>query len=357
MTDRAFMARALALAERGLATTTPNPRVGCVVVRDGTVLAEGWHAHAGGPHAEAAALADARARGVDVAGATLYCTLEPCAHTGRTPPCTEAIAVAGIARVVAAMADPNPQAAHGAETLRARGVAVEIGLLAAEARALNAGFVSRFERGRPWVRVKIAGSLDGRSALADGSSRWITGAAARADGHALRARACAILTGIGTVRADDPELTVRAIATPRQPRRIVVDRNAQTPRGAKVLRGGALVVTADVPRGDWPDEVEHLRLPAGDGRVDLRALAAELARREVNELHVEAGAGLNAALLGARLVDELVAYVAPALIGDPARGLVEWNTPLQNLDARVRLAFDAVDRVGDDLRLRARVLS
>jgi diaminohydroxyphosphoribosylaminopyrimidine deaminase/5-amino-6-(5-phosphoribosylamino)uracil reductase len=353
--EERFMARALALAERGLYTTTPNPRVGCVIVRDNDVIGEGWHERAGAPHAEAAALADARTRGHDPAGATLYCTLEPCTHTGRTPPCTDAIVAAGVARVVAAMADPNPQAAHGAQALRAAGIAVDVGLMEREALALNCGFVSRVTRGRPWVRMKVAASLDGRTALASGASQWITGPGARADGHAFRARACAIVTGIGTVLSDDPELTVRAVATPRQPLRVVVDRHGQTPPHAKVLRGGALVVTADARTSAWPADVEHLTLPDPRGRVDLDALLRELARRGCNEVHVEAGARLNAAMLEAGLVDEVLAYVAPSLIGDPARGVAQRRDALASLDARVRLAFDDVARVGDDLRIRAHV--
>lgn len=354
--EERFMARALALAERGLYTTTPNPRVGCVIVRDGEILGEGFHERAGGPHAEVAALADTRSRGHDPAGAALYCTLEPCTHTGRTPPCTDAIVAAGISRVVAAMADPNPSAAHGAQSLRAAGIAVDVGLMEREARSLNCGFVSRVTRGRPWVRMKTAASLDGRTALADGASRWITGGEARADGHAFRARACAIVTGIGTVLADDPELTVRAVATSRQPLRVVVDRHGQTPPQAKVLRGGALVVTADARLSAWSAGVEHLTLPDARGRVDLAALLRELARRGCNEVHVEAGARLNAALLEADLVDEVLAYVAPSLIGDPARGVAQRRDALLSLDASVRLAFDDVTRVGDDLRIRAHVI-
>jgi diaminohydroxyphosphoribosylaminopyrimidine deaminase/5-amino-6-(5-phosphoribosylamino)uracil reductase len=351
--DARWMARALALAERGLFTTTPNPRVGCVIVRDGVAIGEGWHERAGGPHAEIAALADARSRGHDVAGATLYCTLEPCSHTGRTPPCTHALVEARIARVVAAMSDPNPHAAHGAVALRGAGLRVDIGLMEREARALNPGFVARLTRGRPWVRMKIAASLDGRTALADGTSKWITGDAARADGHAFRARACVVLTGVGTVLADDPEMTVRAVATTRQPLRVVVDRHGNTPAQAKVLRGGALVVTADARGGDWGAEVEHLALPDANGRVDLEALMRELARRECNEVHVEAGARLNGALFETGLVDEIVVYVAPSLIGDPARGMLGRTHALAALDARVRLAWDSVERIGDDVRIRA----
>jgi diaminohydroxyphosphoribosylaminopyrimidine deaminase/5-amino-6-(5-phosphoribosylamino)uracil reductase len=312
--------------------------------------------YAGGPHAEAAALADARARGREVRGATAYVTLEPCSHHGRTPPCTEALIEAGVARVVYAARDPHPDAGGGAARLRDAGIVVEEGLGAGEARAQNCGFFARLERGRPWVRMKIAASLDGRTALADGASRWITGEPARADGHAWRARACAILTGIGTVLQDDPELTVRALATPRQPPRVVVDRNADTPPAARVLRGGAMVVTNGARNPGWPGDVEVLALPDAHGRVDLHALMQALAARGLNEVHVEAGARLNGALLEAGLVDELVLYIAPAVIGDPARGAFERRDPLATLAQRTRLQFDSVDRLGEDLRLVARVL-
>jgi len=277
--DRAHMARALELAERGLYTTTPNPRVGCVIVDDGEVIGEGWHERAGEPHAEAGALADAAARGHDPRGATLYVTLEPCNHAGRTPPCTDAVIAAGIARVVAAMRDPNPQAAHGADRLRAAGIAVELGLMAEEAVELNTGFVSRVTRGRPWVRLKMAASLDGRTALASGESQWITGEAARADGHRWRARACAILTGIGTVLQDDPHLNVRAVATPRQPRNIIVDRHGQLPVSARILAGAdALIVTNGARNPEWPAALDVLALPDARGRVDLVAMMRELAK-------------------------------------------------------------------------------
>src|SRR5919199_6525567 len=223
--DHAMMRRALELAAKGLFTTTPNPRVGCVVTRDARVLAEAWHERAGGPHAEAAALA-----GIDARGATVYVNLEPCNHHGRTPPCVQALISAKVRRVVAAMRDPNPQAAGGGEVLRAAGIEFDYGLLEDEARELNIGFVSRVTRRRPWVRLKVAGTLDGRTALPDGRSQWITGVEARRDGHRWRARACAILTGIGTVKADDPQLTVRAIETPRQPLRVIVDREQRLPR-------------------------------------------------------------------------------------------------------------------------------
>jgi len=355
--DRRHMARALELAARGLYTTTPNPRVGCVIVRAGRVVGEGWHERAGGPHAEAAALDDARARGETVRGATVYVTLEPCAHDGRTPPCADALVAAGVARVVIAMSDPNPLAARGAAKLAAAGVAVENGLLGEEAGALNPGFVARVTRGRPHVRMKVAASLDGRTAMPDGASRWITGEAARADGHAFRARACAVLTGIGTVRSDDPALTVRAVPTPRQPRRIVVDRHAQTPPGAKVLDGGALVVTAAARHPAWPADVEHVALPDTAGRVDLAALMRELARREYNEIHVEAGNRLNGALFAAGVVDEIVVYMAPSLLGDPAFGIAAFDDGHRTLGDRIRLEYTAIDRIGDDLRVIARVRS
>ncbi len=354
--DRAHMAQALALAERGLFTTTPNPRVGCVIVADGVVVGEGWHARAGEAHAEVNALIDAKSRGNDPRGATLYVTLEPCNHTGRTEPCTEAIIAAGIARVVLATADPNPAAAHGAQRLRAAGIRVDAGLCEREANEQNAGFLSRMTRGRPWVRLKIAASLDGRTALADGESQWITGDEARADGHRWRARACAVMTGIGTVRLDDPQLTVRGIDTPRQPRRIVVDRNGETPATARILAGGeALIVTAGGRNPAWPAGVDVLALPDGNGRVDLPAMMRALADREVNELHVEAGAALNGALLAAGVVDELLLYLAPCLLGDPARGIAGFPGGLARLADRVPLAIHDVARVGADLRVLARI--
>jgi diaminohydroxyphosphoribosylaminopyrimidine deaminase/5-amino-6-(5-phosphoribosylamino)uracil reductase len=350
------MARALELAGRGLHTTTPNPRVGCVIVSDGEVIGEGWHERAGAPHAEAAALADAAARGHDPRGATAYVTLEPCNHTGRTPPCADALVAAGIARVVAAMRDPDWHAAQGADRLRAAGVAVECGLMAAESAELNVGFVSRVTRGRPWVRLKMAASLDGRTALVSGESQWITGEAARADGHLWRARACAILTGIGTVLQDDPRLDVRAVATPRQPRKVIVDRHGQLPVSARILAGGdALIVTNGARNPDWPASVEVLPLPDADGRVDLAAMMDELGARGINELHVEAGGKLNGALLDAGLIDEVLLYVAPCLIGDPARGVAEFPGGLARLADRVALSLLAVDRIGDDLRVIARV--
>ena len=354
--DRVHMARALELAARGLDTATPNPRVGCVLVKDGQVIGEGFHARAGLAHAEVNALVDAKARGHDPRGATAYVTLEPCNHEGRTPPCTEALIAAGIRRVIAAMADPNPKARRGADRLRAAGTAVEIGLMAREARELNTGFISRMTRGRPWVRLKVAASLDGRTALGTGESQWITGEAARADGHRFRARACAVMTGAGTVLADDPQLTVRDIPNARQPLRVVVDRHGETPATARVFAGGhALVATAGPTPAAWPPGVATIALPDANGRVDLAALLRELGAREMNEVHVEAGAGLNGALIMADLVDELLLYLAPCLIGDPARGMAAFPGGIARLADRTALAIHDVTRIGNDLRIIAQV--
>ena len=352
--DEHFMAHALRLAARGLFTATPNPRVGCVIVRDGAIVGEGFHERAGEPHAEIHALHAAAER---TAGATVYLTLEPCCHHGRTPPCVDALVAAKVGRVVAAMQDPNPKVAgDGFARLRAAGVDVEAGLLEDEARELNIGFVARMTRGRPWVRAKLAASLDGRTALINGESQWITGAQARADGHAWRARACAILTGVGTVLQDDPQLSVRAVDTPRQPLRVIVDRHGQTPASARVLAdANALMVTAGERNAAWPATLEVLALPDANGRVDLAAMMHALAGRGINELHVEAGAKLSGALLDAGLIDELLLYMAPALIGDPARGMFERAAPLRALGARTVLAWHSVERIGGDLRVIARV--
>jgi diaminohydroxyphosphoribosylaminopyrimidine deaminase/5-amino-6-(5-phosphoribosylamino)uracil reductase len=349
--DHAMMRRALALAERGLYTTTPNPRVGCVLTQGERIVGEGWHEKAGAPHAETLALA---AAGGAARGATAYVTLEPCNHYGRTPPCADALAAAGIARVVAAMRDPNPEAARGAERLAAAGVRFEQGLLEDEARELNIGFVSRVTRGRPWVRMKIAATLDGRTALANGKSQWITGADARRDGHHWRARACALLTGIGTVRADDPRLTVREVDTPRQPLRVLVDSRLETPPGARILQGGNVLVFYGATGNEPPPGVEAIALPDARGKVDLRAMLAELARRGVNELHVEAGFKLNGSLLRERCVDELLIYLAPSILGDAAQGMFDLPA-VAALDERVRLTLRSVDRIGTDLRILARL--
>ncbi len=359
--DAHYMQRALALAAQGLYTTTPNPRVGCVIVKDGKVLGEGWHRKAGEAHAEPTALAEARAHGRDVRGATMYVSLEPCCHHGRVPPCTDAIIAAGIGRVIAACADPNPLAAHGGKVLQAAGIVFDLGLLEEEARELNCGFISRMQRCRPWVRSKIAASLDGRTALADGRSQWITQPAARDDGHVFRARACAVLTGIGTVLADDPSLTVRAVATPRQPLRIVLDRLAKIPATSRLMSDGGdtLIVTAALRPPSWPAPVRHLQLPATgpEGRYsieDLRTLMPMLAKSGINELHVEAGARLNGALLEAGLIDELLVYLAPKLLGQQALAMFDLGAPLQALEAYADFFFMEVVPVGGDLRLRLR---
>jgi len=355
-TDRDMMTRALALAERGMFTTTPNPRVGCVIARDGVVLGEGWHERAGEAHAEVRALNDTRARGNDTRGATAYVTLEPCNHQGRTPPCSEALLGAGIERVVAAMNDPYAEAAGGADRLKTAGITVEVGLLEDAARELNIGWLQRLRLGRPWIRLKLAASLDGRTALENGASQWITGEEARADGHRWRARACAILTGIGTVQHDDPQLNVRAIATSRQPLKVVVDRHGEISPSARVLAGGAVIlVTATRPAASLPENVQVITAPDRDGRIDLRAMAAALGAREINELHVEAGAKLNGAMLAAGIVDELLLYIAPCLLGDPARGMFALPAPLTRLVDRVPLSIRSVEPIGDDWRVLARV--
>jgi diaminohydroxyphosphoribosylaminopyrimidine deaminase/5-amino-6-(5-phosphoribosylamino)uracil reductase len=348
--DHVHMARALQLAARGLYTTSPNPRVGCVIVSDGRIVGEGWHERAGMPHAEVIAL---KAAGESARGATVYVTLEPCSHHGRTPPCAEALVNAGVARVVAAMSDPNPLVAGGGiSMLTLAGIQAEVGLMENEARALNPGFISRMTRQRPWVRLKTASTLDGKTALANGQSQWITGEAARADVQKLRARACAILTGSGTVLADNPRMNVRDFDIGRQPLRVVVDSSAGTPTDAAILpalvachHAGAAARTALERAG-----AEVIELPATDGRVDLAALLTRLAQRGVNELHVEAGATLNGALLAAGLVDEWVAYVAPLAVGDNARGLFALP-PLATLADAARFRLADVRQIGGDLRL------
>ncbi len=356
--DHEFMARALRLARKGLFTTTPNPRVGCVVVRDGAVVGEGWHARAGGAHAEIHAL---NAAGNLARGATAYVTLEPCSHHGRTPPCADALIGAGVARVVAAMRDPNPQVGgSGLEQLRAVGIDTADGLMEMEARELNIGFVSRMTRGRPWVRLKLAASLDGKTALNNGKSQWITGPEARRDGHAWRARACAILTGAGTVRDDDPRLTVRDVETERQPRRVVVDSHLETPPTARILEGGAaLVVAASEDAAKIAAlraaGVEVLVLPNPQGKVDLLRLLQALAERGVNELHVEAGHKLNGSLLREGLADELLLYFAPTLIGS---GREMFPLPeIADLAGRRDLKILDLRRVGTDIRILARPLA
>ena len=369
------MQRALDLARQALWLTSPNPRVGCVITAaDGSVVGEGHTQRAGGAHAEVMALRDAAARGHDVRGTTAWVTLEPCAHRGRTGPCCDALAAAGIGRVVAALRDPNPQVAgQGMARLQAAGVSVQWlpadDPLAAEARELNIGFFNRMERGLPWVRMKIAASIDGQTALANGQSQWITGPQARADGHAWRARACAVLTGIGTVLEDDPQLNVRGLQVPRQPHLVVVDSRLELPLTARLLdtlgsgeqarqiwiytatSGQADKRAALLARGvqviDCAGQNGHAA-----GKVDLSAMLRDLARREINELHVEAGFKLNGSLMREGLIDEWLLYMAPQWLG-PGQGMA--NLPaLTALDDALKLRFHAVDRVGQDVRLLMR---
>jgi len=347
--DHAMMARSLALAAQGLCTTTPNPRVGCVLAQGEIVIGEGWHAKAGAAHAEVAAIGQAGAR---AAGATLYVNLEPCSHQGRTPPCTELIVKSGIKRVVAAMLDPNPQAAHGGSALAAAGIRFDSGLMEEEARELNVGFVSRMTRGRPWVRMKIAATLDGRTALANGKSQWITGPQARADGHRWRARACAILTGIGTVKADDPRLTVREVETPRQPLRVVIDSRLEIADDAKVLEGGNALIFCATDAGRKLNADIH-RLPNSRGKVELPAMLEELARRGVNELHVEAGYRLNGSLVREGCVDEFLVYLNPSFLGDDAQGMLSL-AGISSLEEKIKLKLTSLERVGEDIRILAR---
>ena len=356
-TDAQHMRHALGLAALGLYTTAPNPRVGCVLVRAGSIVGEGWHERSGGPHAELRALQSA---GEAARGSTAYVSLEPCAAQGLTPPCTAALIAAGIARVVYAAADPNPKMRAGAAQLRAAGLQVAGGLLAEESRALNVGFFSRHERGRPWVRVKLGASLDGRTALAGGESRWITGAEARADAQLYRARSSVILTGSGTVLADDPTLNVRIDGASRQPLRVVLDSQLRVPSTARMfhVEGAVAVFTisGDAARSEAlrrvGARVEQLAAGGGGG-VDLAALMARLAALEINEVWVEAGPRLAGALLQAELVDELVIYMAPCLLGPDARPLAEMPA-LRSLDERVVLRYVSVDQVGADLRIIAR---
>jgi diaminohydroxyphosphoribosylaminopyrimidine deaminase/5-amino-6-(5-phosphoribosylamino)uracil reductase len=356
--DLGAMQLALQWAERGLYTTSPNPHIGCVIVRDGRVIGAGVTQPAGQDHAEIQALKDAQQRGFDVRGATAYVTLEPCSHYGRTPPCCDALVAAGLGRVVAAMEDPNPLVAgQGLARLAAAGIAVSSGLLADQARELNIGFFARMTRQLPWVRLKTAASLDGKTALHNGSSQWITGEAARTDGHAWRARACAILTGIGTVKADDPQLNVRAVATPRQPRRIVVDSRLEIDPAARVLQGGDTWIVAAVEDHERAARLrdtgaEIIMLPNADGKVDLPELMRELARRQVNELHVEAGVKLNGSLVREGCVDELLVYLAPTLLGD-AQGMFALPA-LTELAGKYPLTFHQAAMVGSDLRILAR---
>jgi len=359
--DRHYLQLALELASRATIETSPNPKVGCVIVRDGAVLGQGWTQPVGQAHAEVQALRDAAAQGHDVRGATAYVTLEPCSHYGRTPPCANALVDAGLARVVAAVGDANPQVSgRGLAILQQAGVAVECAAhadIAEAAREINVGFFRRMESGKPWVRMKMAASLDGKTALPNGQSQWITSPEARHDGHLWRARADAILTGIGTVLADDPLLNVRGISTPRQPLKIIVDSGLRIRPDARVLKEGKTLIvyardTADRRPMLERQDVELLCLPGENGRVDLVALIQELGQRQLNELHVEAGAGLNAALVQAQLVDELLLYLAPKLLGSGA-GLLSLPE-LTHVDQALQLQIHGVQMTGPDIRVLAR---
>jgi diaminohydroxyphosphoribosylaminopyrimidine deaminase/5-amino-6-(5-phosphoribosylamino)uracil reductase len=362
---------ALQISTRSMVISNPNPRVGCIITApDGTVIGRGHTQQAGGPHAEVMALRDAKAKGHSVVGGTAYVTLEPCSHHGRTPPCCDALIAAGVGKVVVAVVDPNPLVAgRGLERLRAAGIAVELmppdSEVARAVRELNIGFFSRMVRKTPWVRMKMAASLDGVSALNNGVSQWITGEAARTDGHAWRARACAVLTGIGTVLEDDPMLDVRLVDTPRQPHLVIVDSRLETPLDARLFGAAA----NGQPRQIWiycahqdPEKQAALRaqgaqvihMPSPSGKVDLAAMLRDLALREVNELHLEAGHKLNGSFLRERLVDECLVYLAPKLLGQGA-GLSNFG-PLSALEDGVALSFHSVEPVGDDLRIVARMV-
>jgi diaminohydroxyphosphoribosylaminopyrimidine deaminase/5-amino-6-(5-phosphoribosylamino)uracil reductase len=357
------MARAIQVATSAGPECAPNPRVGCVITTpDGQVLGQGHTQRAGGPHAEVMALRDALDKGSSVAGATAYVTLEPCSHQGRTGPCCDALVVAGIKKVVATHTDPNPLVAgQGFARLRAAGV--EVNLLASDdpmsmaSRELNIGFFSRMIRKTPWVRMKVAASLDGKTALDNGVSQWITSTAARADGHAWRARACAVLTGIGTVREDNPRLDVRLVDTPRQPHLVVVDSRLETPLDAHLFIAGRACYIYAAARNDIKKAALEARgatviyLPDANGKVDLAAMLRDLAQREINELHVEAGEKLNGSLIRSGLVDEFVVYLAPKLIGQ-GRGMAHFG-PLSDLTQAVPLEFKSTDPLGPDLRIVA----
>jgi diaminohydroxyphosphoribosylaminopyrimidine deaminase / 5-amino-6-(5-phosphoribosylamino)uracil reductase len=360
--DAEHMGEALRLAAHGLYNTAPNPTVGCVLVKDERVVGSGWTAPAGGPHAERVALENA---GAEARGATAYVTLEPCCHVGRTGPCTQALIEAGVARVVFAGHDPNPRVdGGGARELRAAGVEVEGGLLEQAAEPLNRGFFTRMRRGTPWVRSKLAASLDGRTALANGASRWITGAAARADVHVWRSRSSAILTGSGTVRADDPALTARPEdagldpAIVKQPLRAIVDARLTTPPTAKTLHlPGDVRIFTTTPDGPAAAALRaagaHLEAVPGREHCDLTAVLARLGALEINDVWVEAGAGLNGALLAAGLIDELIVYTAPIVLGAAATGMFAVPEPA-SLEHAWRFTFEECCRVGDDLRIIAR---
>jgi diaminohydroxyphosphoribosylaminopyrimidine deaminase/5-amino-6-(5-phosphoribosylamino)uracil reductase len=358
------MSQALAEAQKALYLANPNPRVGCVIVKDGELIGRGFTQRVGSSHAEVQALADARANGKDPAGSTIYVTLEPCSHTGRTPPCVDALIAVKPAKVIAAMSDPNPLVSgNGLEKLKAAGIEVQCGLMEAKAQAINRGFISRMTRGLPWVRLKIAASLDGKTALPNGESQWITGPLPRADGHHWRAQACAILTGVGTVKEDDPTLNVRDVETQRQPWRIIVDSKLETPPHAKILenvdQSGVIIVSANLDSSESKEKakafiargIEVIAMANTSGKVDLPKLFAYLAQEhEMNEIHIEAGFKLNGSMLREDCVDELLLYYAPFFMGE---GIGMANTPvLDSLSSRQN--WQVIDQclIGDDFRLR-----
>jgi diaminohydroxyphosphoribosylaminopyrimidine deaminase / 5-amino-6-(5-phosphoribosylamino)uracil reductase len=359
------LAEALALAKQSLLLTAPNPRVGCVITTaDGNILGQGHTQRAGGPHAEIMALRDAAAQGHSVQGATAYVTLEPCAHQGRTGPCCDALIAAGIKKVVATNTDPNPLVAgQGFARMRAAGIEVHVlspdDPLAIQSRELNIGFFSRMVRKRPWVRMKIAASLDGKTALPNDVSQWITSPEARADGHAWRARACMVLTGMGTVRADNPRLDVRLVDTPRQPSVALVDSRLELPLDASLFVAGRPLYIWAAGKNDQQQsalEAQGAKVfdrPDGSGKVDLAAMLQDMGRLEINELHVEAGHRLNGALIRAGLVDEFLIYLAPKLLGQ-GRDMASFG-PLTELSQAVPLAFQSTQMIGPDLRVLARV--
>jgi diaminohydroxyphosphoribosylaminopyrimidine deaminase/5-amino-6-(5-phosphoribosylamino)uracil reductase len=362
--DHQLMREALAEAQKALYLANPNPRVGCVIVKEGQVIGRGYTQRVGGPHAEVQALADVNAKGLSANGSTMYVTLEPCSHTGRTPPCVDALIAAKPAMVVVAMSDPNPLVAgQGLEKLKAAGIDVRCGLLAADAQALNQGFISRMTRGLPWVRLKIAASLDGKTALPDGRSKWITGLLARADGHHWRAQACAIVTGVGTVKEDDPSLNVRDVPTDRQPWKIIIDSKLETPPSAKILhnldQSGVIIVCAHLNNAELQQKatafqergIEVIEMANEYGKVDLPQLFSYLAKeRGMNEIHIESGFKLNGSMLRENCVDELLLYYAPFLMGE---GIGMANVaPVQQMEVREDWQIIDQSLFGPDLRLR-----
>ncbi len=357
--DYGHMASALRLAEKGMYTTTPNPRVGCVIVRDGQVVSEGWHERAGGAHAEIVAIESA---GSAARNATVYVTLEPCSHHGRTGPCADVLVGAGVGRVVVAMQDPNPQVSGaGISRLRQAGISVDCGVMEAQARQLNIGYVSRMTRGRPWVRVKIAAGLDGKTSLENGVSQWITGPDARRDVHRWRARSCAVVTGIGTLTSDDPQLTVRNVETSRQPLRVVVDSRLRIPLHSRIFEGGGLLIATaneDEPRIRQINDLgaEVVVLPDQEGKVDLGRFMALLGERSINEVLVEAGINLHSALWKAGTIDELLIYYAPKMLGSRGRGMFDLGD-LGDMEGAPVFEIEDLRQFGPDLRVLARVKS